>query len=763
VLVSRLPVIWLLAVVGVFTASGCTMPSQQLYLPQGQPTGSIGERAPARPTPLSGGNGDATSEPRAVVGDGVMTGQPNPKPFPRDAGRDGLTVNLVDASIPAAAKAVLGDILRLNYSVSDQVKGTVTMQSSQPVSKETLLETFEDILRSQGAALVADATGGYKILTLDAAIEQGAPIRARGATRRQPGMATEIVALQHVSAPEMERIVKSLLPSSIVLRADPVRNVLVVSGMRSDLAGVQDVVGVFDVDWMRGMSFALLPVGSADPDAIAQELDTVFANDREGPARGVVRFIGNRRLKAVLVISPRQDYLEKAEKWVRRLDQVNQEVQKRVHVYHVQNRAVQELAQLLQKVYASQEPARGTSAPGPSSGSGSAALALSGNGIGNGGSSSSASAGGGPQPLPLAVSGLPAPSSDGSQARPSATTATAPDSILPVANGPPENGTMRTGSLSSNIPDDRSSGIGIVADEKNNMLVITATSGEFKRMRQILSQIDVAPAQVQLEATIAEVTLTDQLKMGLRWYFETKNSGFKFTDSAAGAAGPVFPGFSYFLNAPNVKVAFQALSQITNVDVVSSPSLTVLDNHKAVLQVGDEVPVATQSAVGVIAPGAPIVNAITFRNTGIILNITPRVSDHGRVLLEIEQEVSDVVPTKSSSIDSPTIQQRRVRTVVAVNDGDSILLAGLIQDRATRARDQVPLIGEVPIVGNLFKKKSDDIKRTELLISITPRVIKDVHTLRGITSEFRDKLNFTTRPQRQGPPDRREQIDRVLR
>ncbi len=695
-----------------------------------------------------------------MIGDGLLTGQPDPKPLPRDgAVRDGVTINLVEASIPAAAKAVLGDVLRVNYTVSDKVKGSVTMQSTKPVSKETLLETFEEILRGNGAAMIADANGGYKVLSVEDAIAQGAPIRARGAGRRLPGMGTEIVALQHASATEMERIVKSMVPSVSVLRADPARNVLVVSGTRGDLASLSDVVSVFDVDWMRGMSFGLLPIGAADPDAIAQELDTVFANDRDGPTRGMVRFIGNRRLKSVLVITSRPEYLEKAEKWLRRLDQVSQETQRRVHVYHVQNRPVQELGALLQKVYASQEPARGGPA-GPATGP-----AIPGS------STATQGGAGGPQPLPLSISGLPSPSPlpaaapampTGNGTPPSASSPLAADGLPGQTSGQDAAG-MRTGSLAGSSLDDRNAGIGIVADEKNNMLIITATAGEFKRMRQILSQVDVAPSQVQLEATIAEVTLTDQLKMGLRWYFETKQSGFKFTDSTAGLVAPVFPGFSYFLNAPNVNVAFQALSQITDVNVVSSPTLMVLDNHKAVLQVGDEVPVATQSAVGVLAPGAPIVNAIAFRNTGIILNITPRVSDNGRVLLDIEQEVSDVVPTKSSSIDSPTIQQRRVRTTVAVNDGDSILLAGLIQDRATRARDQVPILGEIPLIGNAFKNKSDDIKRTELLIAITPRVVKDSSSIRGIAAEFRNKLNFSTRPQRVAPPGRREQVDRIVR
>ena len=154
---------------------------------------------------------------------------------------------------------------------------------------------------------------------------------------------------------------------------------------------------------------------------------------------------------------------------------------------------------------------------------------------------------------------------------------------------------------------------------------------------------------------------------------------------------------------------------------------------------------------------------MSFRNTGIILNITPRINDSGRVLLDIEQEVSDVVATTTSKINSPTIQQRRIKTTVSVNDGEGIVLGGLIQDKATNTRGQVPLAGDIPIFGNLFKKKDDTINRTELVVAITPRVVKDSRHIRAITEEFRDKINFTTRPQRAAPPDRREQVDRVLR
>ena len=210
-------------------------------------------------------------------------------------------------------------------------------------------------------------------------------------------------------------------------------------------------------------------------------------------------------------------------------------------------------------------------------------------------------------------------------------------------------------------------------------------------------------------------------------------------------------------------MVLNALNGITHVNLVSSPSLMTLNNKRATLQIGDEVPILTRSSAGLDNADTRIVNNVSTRSTGVLLNITPRVADNGQVLLEIEQEVSDAVETTTSKIDSPTIQQRRIKTTVSVNNGGSVVLAGLMRDKATRKNSQVPLIGDVPYLGNLFKDKSDRIERTELLIAITPQVIKDNAQLGLIAGEFRDRMNFTTRPQRETPPDHRETLDRLAR
>ena len=263
---------------------------------------------------------------------------------------------------------------------------------------------------------------------------------------------------------------------------------------------------------------------------------------------------------------------------------------------------------------------------------------------------------------------------------------------------------------------------------------------------RLLRSRDTPPNQVLIEAVIAEVSLTDEIKFGLRWFFENGNFKLNLSDAVSGAVSSVFPGFSWSFATKNIGVVLNALQSVTDVNVVSAPSLMVLDNHVANLQIGDQVPIVTRSARGVEQAGAPVVNDVVLKDTGIILSVTPRVSDSGRVMLTIEQEVSNVVQTTSSGIDSPTIRQRKITTTVVVNDGESIALGGLIQESNTRRRSQVPILGNVPLLGNAFRNKGDQIERTELIIFIQPRVVRDPNEARAVTQEFRDRLRLEAPP-----------------
>ncbi|MBY0226284.1 MAG: type II secretion system secretin GspD [Hyphomicrobium sp.] len=783
----------------VTVLTACSLPTEQLSLPQPiggvGPTGSIGRPGgtllgpPATP---GGGQPQvypgqssyvraadtASQEPgQAIAGDGFSPNGAAPRPA--NNGRsvgvetdEGVTLALAGATIPEAAATVFSDLMGVPYTVSDGVKGNVTLQTTKPVSKNALLELFEVVLDSNNAALVLD-NGIYRVVTREEALAAGKPAKPRVfGELRGPGVGTEVVPLKYVAAAEMERILKSVSPKSIVARADSARNLLILTGTRAELQSMTETVRVFDVDWMRGMSFGIFPSETGDVEAIAQELDLIFANDRDSPSKGVARFIPNKRLKAVLVITSRPEYLKKAEIWMRRIDQAAEATQRRAYVYQVQYRPVQELVAILQKLYPAQTARRDSEAASNLSAAASPAESPTLTPTGS-------------ITLPVRAGGGVAPPLDAPNEV--VTLGTPPAPAAPVAGEPllggggvnsadpsglaadsvAANGGVTTGSISQGMPDDRQSGISFVADDGNNAVVVSATPGEWRRIRQVLMEVDVMPPQVLIEATIAEVTLTDDLKFGLRWFFEKGGSEFRLTDTLAGAAlGPIAPqfaGFAYFLNTNNAKVALNALADITNVNVVSSPSLMVLNNKKAVLQIGDQVPIATQQAVASDEVLAPIVNAISFRETGVLLTIIPRVANDGRILLDIEQEVSDAKATTTSDINSPTIAQRRVKTTVTVGNGGSVVLAGLMQDRATRQRQQVPLAGDIPLVGNLFKNKDDEIARTELMIAITPHIVNDERQTAAIAAEFRDRLNFNTRPQRETLPDHREQFDRLSR
>jgi general secretion pathway protein D len=281
--------------------------------------------------------------------------------------------------------------------------------------------------------------------------------------------------------------------------------------------------------------------------------------------------------------------------------------------------------------------------------------------------------------------------------------------------------------------------------EPNNTLLILATREDYQRVLGVIQNLDIIPNQVMIEATIAEVTLTDDLKFGLRWHLDGKKSSYSFTGGSS--FGSVFPGFSYALAAASAQVTLNALSTITKVNVISSPSLMVLDKQTATLQIGDQVPIVTQSAVGIVAVNAPIVNSVNYRDTGVILSITPRIHESGRVFLKIEQEVSSVGATTSSTIDSPTIKQRRIKTTVQIKDGEALALGGLIQDQVNDTRNQIPLLGDLPILGNAFKEKGGSIGKTELIVLITPRIVRSLNEAREITDEYVRKFDvYMLRP-----------------
>ena len=240
-----------------------------------------------------------------------------------------------------------------------------------------------------------------------------------------------------------------------------------------------------------------------------------------------------------------------------------------------------------------------------------------------------------------------------------------------------------------------------------------------------------------IEVSLAEVTLADELRYGVQWFFESSDGQTTLSESTSGGISSAFPGFSYlYTGSSDVRAVLNALESVTEVKVISSPKLLVLNNHSASLRVGDEVPVPVQSAINTFDTNAPIVNTVEYRNTGVILEVTPRINEGGLIYLDVVQEVSDVAQTTSSGIDAPTIQQRKIETTVAVQGGETIALGGLIRDSDVVTKTGVPFLHKIPLLGNLFSRTGITNRRTELVVFLTPRIIRNAEETRSALEDL---------------------------
>ncbi|GGX44511.1 type II secretion system protein GspD [Tateyamaria omphalii] len=554
-----------------------------------------------------------------------------------------IVLNLVNVPIEQAAKAVLADALKRNYSIDPAVSGSVTLQTTRPLTQRALLDTFQTVLELNGATL---QTAG-DLITI---------VPAEGATRRissasnVSGAGSRIVAvpLRYIGTAEMIRLLTPIAGEQVQLQPIPKRNVVLISGTRGDINAAIEAVNLFDVDVLKGKSVGLFTVKFTTPEAMVEELNLIFETGEGGSLENVVSFLPSQQLGAVVVVSTRSKYLAEAEKWIRDLDRAAEGAQRQPSVFPLQHRNAEELAPILIEMMAQSTD------------------------------------------------------SDEGEARSTAR---------------------------------------IVADKGRNALLVMGTRAEQEAVARLIQTLDTTPVQVLLEATIAEVTLNDELNFGLRWFFESGNFGATFSDLENGAVAGSFPGLSVlFQGSTSSKVALSAISAVTDVEVVSSPSLLVLDNQEARLQIGDQVPIATREVRDTDDPDGPVINSISLRDTGVILTVRPRTSNSGLVTLEIEQEVSDVSNTKSSGIDSPTISTRQLQTSVVVGDGETIAMGGLIQEDREIGRTKVPGAGDIPVLGTLFRSKSDKVRKTELLILITPRVVSNGHDARSVTNELRQRI-----------------------
>ncbi|SMX56281.1 Putative general secretion pathway protein D [Bradyrhizobium sp. ORS 285] len=655
---------------------------------------------------------------------------------------NGFELNFENTPIATVAKVVLGDILGVGYSIDPRLQGTVSLSSVRPVPKSDVVYVLENALRLSGTALVRDGSG-YRLIPLGEAAGAGTVDSSGGST--EAGYGITALPLQYVSAPTLLKLLDSFALKPGMVRADPGRNLLLIQGTGAERRTAVDAALSFDADWMRGQSVGIFPITNGNPEPIVAELEKIMDTGDSGLGQNMVKFQTVSRMNAVMVISRKPALLHTAETWIKRLDAGNT-LRNSVHVYRVKYGEARQMARVLNEMFtgnassadvSSTDLAPGSGAMSTSSSERLSAASTTGQSSGsfsgqpgNNGLVANRGFGGAPPPTQVAADAGAEPRTSGAGGKP--------------------------------LMD----GVRITPDIVNNTLLIYADRENYRIIEATLRQCDRPQLQVAIDATIAEVTLNDNLNYGVQAFLTSKNLGLRPDQGSllntsstsapatvASAAGTItnaflnraFPGFNFLIGSESQPSAIlSALHTVTDVKVLSNPSLVVIDNQAATLQVGDQVPVSTGSAT-VLTTNNTVVNTIDYRNTGIILRVAPRVNENGNVRLEVEQEISNVSPQTANSL-TPTVAQRKVKSSVAVASGQTVLLAGLISETHQGTRNGVPGIDQIPGLGELFSNNDRSRGRTELIIFIRPQIIRDGTDAHYVAEELRSKLRGTIRP-----------------
>ena len=646
-----------------------------------------------------------------------------------------VMLNFADTDIREVVRQILGDILQVNYAIDPAVRGTATIETQQPVSKSELLATLQTLLSQNGATLVQN---GNLYRVVPSAVAMTEPNMAGDVT-----FGSQVEYLHYTSARDLARALQPFVGNGALITADVSGNALIINGEPAARATIVNMVHAFDVDIMANQSYALFPVTSGDPGKVAAELQKVFQTDGDGALAGMVRVIPMERVNAVLIVSAQRKYIEDARRLFQLVDRARAVTARSWHVYYVQNGQSGDLANLLQRAFnphgggsdtgttggstaPGQEQARiaGSASPGQQEASG-----FNTGGQGTGGQNSSAPGGAG------GMNSAPGGAGGNSGANGQLVGGAAGNNDLPMP-------LAETDSLSQGDDNSGPNTIRIIANRKNNAILYYATADEVSTIEGMLHKIDIVPLQVRIDATIAEVTLNDNLKYGTQFYFQNGGLSGLLSNGKVVSKTPAgdLPGFILSKGTSAVHATISALQAVTNVRVLSSPQLLVLDNEMARLQVGDNVPYLTQTAQSTITSTASVISSVSYQETGVILQVVPKVNSGGLVTLDISQEVSDVATTSTSNIDSPTFSERKVRSHVVIQDGQTVGLAGLIRDNVSRDNSGIPYLKDVPVLGSLFGTQTNTRQRTELLILITPHVLQDQQSARSLTEDMREKL-----------------------
>ncbi len=639
---------------------------------------------------------------------------------------DAVALSFENAPLSEVTHAILSDVLGIDYLVDGPIPGEVTLRTRSPIERDQLLSVLESLLKANNVLLIRGRDNRFIVSSSQVAAQLVPRVVSRD--EQVAGYSTMVVPLQYISAGGMAEILKPLAEEKALVRVDNTRNLLMLAGTQAQLTGWLEIIETFDVDMLEGMSVGLFPLQYSGVEELVEALNQLLteasAEEGAGGLTDIVRVMPFVRLNSVMVITPRAHYLDRMEIWIERLDRAPENgAEKRLYVYPVQNTTASRLAMLLTSIYSG----------GSQSGGGRSALDNRNTAPGM----NQESIGGG--------------NSRGGVGRNGNNNNRRTDSVFRGGNGGGTTVSALQLDPGNGDGNDEAAEVRVVADEENNSLMIYSTGMQYKTIKAAVEKLDVPPTQVLIEASIVEVTLNDNLKYGLEWTFNNQLGGSDYSGigvisdgefnfgGAEGAVAQLAQGFSYTVSGGNGVVAvLKALATESLVNVISTPSVMVLDNNVATIQVGDQVPINSGST---IAPGGNTIQNVSYKDTGVQLTVRPSVNAGGLVTLDVLQTVTDV-----GNIDvtgNRRFLERSIESRVAVRSGESVVLGGLIRENASNNENGVPWLHKAPIIGPLFGTTEKIRDRTELLVILTPRALYNDEELRQASDEMRDQIrNF---------------------
>jgi general secretion pathway protein D len=663
--------------------------------------------------------------PQAVIrrGNGQMINRSAASaPPPSLAGMSGggASFNFEGESVHAVVKAILGDMLGQNYVIAPGVQGTVTLGTPKPVSPAQAMTLLEQVLAQNNARMVY-SDGRYNIMPADQALA-GTLAPRTGPASNARGFEVRVVPLRFISASEMKKVLEPYARPNAIVGIDSTRNVITLSGTRSELENYLRTVEIFDVDWLSGMSVGVFPLESGRASKVVADLEKVFGESSKTPSAGMFRFMPLEGANAVLVITPQASYLDQIQDWLERIDGAGES--SRLFSYELKYIKAKDLADRLAEVF----------------------------GAGRSGSSQET---GGNYPASLMPGTDPVEIKDGANGGSvdfggSNSSGDASSSTGGGTGGGSLSLNQRSGgngSVTLEVEGDR---VGVSAVEETNTLLVRSSATAWKSIKDVIEKLDVMPMQVHIEAQIAEVQLTGVLEYGVNWYFENavNTAGPNGTslgnalgrdiwgDIAGSITGSTGLGWTFL--GRNAAAVVSALDEVTDLRLLQTPSVFVRNNSEATFNVGTRIPIESVS----FNPGTGTdgtYSQVQYLDTGVILKVRPRITKDGVVFLDIVQEVSSPGPIPADG-GNVRIDTRKLKTEAAIQSGDTVMLAGLISDSVDNGSSGVPFLSKIPVVGALFGTKTQNTGRTETIVLLTPTIIRNPQEARELTDEYGQKF-----------------------